>query len=90
MCSNLRMKILNHPIGRWAARLSLVTVVAGSISSCVVVPARHHHAVAVVGPAPIAVLPIGARPVMIRGERCWVHHGTYYRRHPHGYVVFVP
>ena len=52
------------------------------------------------GPRPVVVerdtyvdvLPRGARVVTVRGERCWLYNGRYYRRHPHrhGYVVFVP
>lgn len=40
--------------------------------------------------APIAVLPYGASRVVIRGESCWFHNGHYYRRHPLGFVLFVP
>ncbi|MEY2597868.1 MAG: hypothetical protein RLZZ142_127 [Verrucomicrobiota bacterium] len=39
---------------------------------------------------PMAVLPRGAVEVVIGGQRCWHHHGRYYRRHPHGFIAFVP
>jgi hypothetical protein len=83
------MKILNHSTGRWVTRLVIAAITASTVSSCVVARGPHRHAV-VVAPAPIRVLPVGARPTIIRGERCWVHRGTYYRRHTSGYVVFVP
>lgn len=52
--------------------------------------------VAPVGPVAYApgtfveYLPFGARVVYVRGHRCWVHQGTYYRPHPrgYGYVTF--
>lgn len=89
------MKIPSPLLKRTLPRLALVALAAVGVSSCIVAPGRHHHGVAVLAPplplpVPIAVLPYGARPVYVRGERCWVHHGTYYRRHSRGYSVFVP
>ena len=37
----------------------------------------------------ISVLPVGARVVYYHGERVWLHHGVYYRRHPHGGWVVI-
>ena len=67
-------------------------LVAVSLSSCVV----REPVVVRPGPRPmvhervVTVLPSHGRWVTVRGERCWVHNGTYYRRHPHGWVVFIP
>lgn len=38
-------------------------------------------------PAYLPVLPAGATCVYEHGEPHWYHHGTCYRRGPHGYVV---
>ena len=53
----------------------------------VIAPGTH---VTVGGPGYVQVLPVGARPVVYRGEQCWFYGGRHYRRHGRGYAVFVP
>lgn len=53
----------------------------------VVAPGTH---VTVGAPGYVQVLPVGARPIVYRGEQCWFYGGRHYRRHGRGYVVFVP
>jgi hypothetical protein len=79
-------RILNS-ILRVAGRCALCAGLAASVisvSSCVEV-----------GPPPVqgrvvTVLPAHARRVTVHGERCWVHNGVFYRKHPGGYVIFLP
>lgn len=38
----------------------------------------------------VSVLPPGAEVVLLGRERCWRYRGQYYRRHAHGFVLFLP
>ncbi|MEI6870936.1 MAG: hypothetical protein WCL08_01510 [Verrucomicrobiota bacterium] len=80
---------------KFAKTLLGVSLVAVSLSSCVVrrpivVGPRPGHVVAHEGF--YSAMPVGARVTYVRGVKCWVHEGRYYRwhAHHHGYVVFVP
>ena len=38
----------------------------------------------------VSALPPGAELVFLGRERCWRYRGQYYRRHAHGFVLFLP
>ena len=89
------MKTSKQSLLRVAGRGALCAGLAAvSLSSCVVrergVVHRGPHPLYVREERVVTVLPGHAHVVTVRGERCWLHNGTYYRRHAHGYVVFVP
>jgi hypothetical protein len=80
------MKTNLNSILRAAARVVLcagLAVSSVSISSCVTIDHSAHERI-------VTVLPHNARAVDVNGERCWTYNGVFYRKHPQGYVIFLP